>query len=96
MKAEIEVFAVGDVVTWGSQSQGSFKQKTGYVAAVIQAHSRPEAMEWPQLFSGAGPGSARRHQSYIVVADKRVYWPIARKLKRAEWRRENRNERYEN
>lgn len=82
MATVIEQFYVGDKVTWSSQSQGSWKEKTGIVAAVIPSHSRPNAEEWPQLFSGVGPGSARRHISYIVIANMRVYWPIAGKLKR--------------
>lgn len=77
-------YKVGDSVTWESQSQGSWKSKTGTVAAIIPANVRPDATEWPQLFNGVGPGSARARQSYIVIVDNRVYWPVARKLKPSE------------
>ena len=30
---------------------------------------------------GAGCGSSRNHVSYVVVADKKTYWPIVSKLK---------------
>lgn len=80
MKTVLEL-KVGDMVTWRSQSQGSWTQKTGVVAAIIPSHSRPDATLWPRLFSSDGPGGARRHQSYIVLVDKRPYWPIVTKLK---------------
>ena len=59
-------FAVGDIVTWTSQSAGSSTAKTGRVAEVVPAGLRPDL---PNC------GWARAHESYIVVAGGRRYWP---------------------
>jgi len=80
-KIEIQEFNLGDEVQWGSQSQGSWKFKQGFIAQIVPPLIRPDATEWPQLFTGAGPGSARKSKSYIVKVGNRIYWPFASKLK---------------
>ena len=71
---------LGDTVRWRSHSQGSWLEKVGTIAEVIPALSRPDAEKWPSLFTGAGPGASRNHESYIVTVGKRVYWPRVKRL----------------
>lgn len=81
---------VGDTVTWSSQSQGATLSKTGQVVAVFAAGSRPLPSEYPSLYTGAGPGYARNHESYVISVPAKtpkgkplVYWPVVSKLKKA-------------
>jgi len=68
---------VGDIVKWKSQSAGVWKEKTGTVVAVVLAGVPPNrALE---AFGIKGrirfPGNARDHDSYVVRAGGRLYWP---------------------
>ena len=81
------IFLHGDEVTWTSQSQASETTKIGIVIEVIPAGIRPSASKYPSLYRGAGLGSARNHESYVVsVRDKdvrgrnKIYWPRVSKL----------------
>lgn len=71
---------IGARVRWTSQSQASSKTKEGIIAEVIPAGVRPSPSKWPSLYTGAGPGSARNHESYIVRVGSKVYWPRVSKL----------------
>lgn len=73
---------VGDRVTWSSQSQASRTTKEGIIAAVIPAGQKPDQTAFPKLYKGAGPGSSRNHESYIVVVGNKPYWPRVKHLKK--------------
>jgi hypothetical protein len=75
-----ENFKVGDMVTWSSQSQGAWKQKTGTIVEVIHPMFDPSKQKYPELWTGAGPGRGRKNLSYIVRVGDRHYWPVASKL----------------
>lgn len=84
-------FSVGSSVTWRSQAQGVWKQKTGIVIEVVPAGEKP--LNHTTI-------SRRDHESYIVLvprvaeAGKRgihpprpkvlkpeIYWPVRSQLK---------------
>jgi len=82
------MFKVGDVVTWRSQANASWLEKTGTVAEVVPAGSMPDRRRFPSLYKSSGVGSSRNHESYVVhlFAGKRgatlkVYWPRVSALK---------------
>jgi hypothetical protein len=77
----------GDRVAWTSQSQGYTKAKVGRIVAVIPAGRLPERTVFSTLYTGAGVGMARNHESYVVKCDAGdnggrggFYWPRANKL----------------
>jgi hypothetical protein len=72
---------LGTVVEWTSQSQGSSKTKRGVIVAVVQGDQLPNREEYPQLYTGAGLGSWRHHESYVVQVGKKYYWPRVSALK---------------
>jgi hypothetical protein len=83
----IEVFSIGNVVTWRSQAQGSAKTKVGKIIEVVPPDTRPSTDGRPGL---NGCGFGRNHVSYIVevVTGKqglglRHYWPVVSLLKLA-------------
>lgn len=83
-----ETLAVGDAVTWESQSGGSVKTKSGVVAEVVRPGKYPDRDRFKKLYSGSGVGLSRDHTSYvIIVAGKtstssgRQYWPRVTALK---------------
>jgi len=80
---------LGDTVTWTSQAQGNVKTKTGVVVEVLLAGKMPDRGRFLSLYKGAGCGSPRNHESYVVMADVgkkpgktfRHYWPRVSALK---------------
>lgn len=69
-------FSAGQIVKWGSQAGGSFKEKMGVVEVIVPAGMDPTKLT-PELDN---PGLARDHTSYLVrVPGKRskgkLYWP---------------------
>ena len=79
------VINIGDEVEWTSQSQGHTRTKRGVVVGVIAAGFRPEREDFPTLYSGAGPGYARNHDSFVVrVKGRGLYWPIVKKLRKTQ------------
>jgi len=68
-------FAEGQLVEWTSQSAGYTKVKAGAVAQVVPARSMPSRDRFPALYKGAGVGSYRDHESYVVLVGTRAYWP---------------------
>ena len=77
-------FSVGQIVTWTSQSQGYTKTKTGVIEQVVKPGEYPDRERFLPLYRGAGVGMARDHVSYVVRADKRIYWPRAFRLQLAD------------
>lgn len=69
------MFSVGNKVRWTSQSQGFVKEKIGVVAEVVPAKYRPDRTRFPKLYKGAGAGSSRDHESYVVIVGTKPYWP---------------------
>ena len=78
-----KTFKLGDKVAWQSQSQGAWKEKVGTIVAVIPPKTQPNRQQFPSLFSGAGPGSGRHKESFIVevphpgprAGKPRIFWP---------------------
>lgn len=69
-------FVVGDSVTWTSQSGGYTVEKTGQVEQVVPAGGKPDRERFASLYTGAGVGITRDHESYVVrVKGRGVYWP---------------------
>ncbi len=66
---------VGDPVIWTSQSAGTWKTKRGVVEMIVPAGKRPEIR---------GAGLPRDHESYVVRAGGRAYWPLVAKLEHDE------------
>lgn len=91
IRAEDTSFKMGDMVSWESQSQGSLRKKLGLVIGIVPPNTRPDKGTYRQLWTGAGPGFSRNHESYIVNAQKvtkgkpsgsfRLYWPRVADLK---------------
>lgn len=59
-------FKVGDEVEWTSSSAGVTKTKRGRVERVIPPSGEPGVRN---------PGLPRDHESYVVRAGGRLYWP---------------------
>ena len=85
---------LGDRVTWQSQAAGSTTEKTGEIVVVVPAFKLPYEVMSDKLkeenFPRRYDGSARNHESYIVVVkagktDKArpvLYWPRASSLRK--------------
>lgn len=69
-------FKIGDTVEWTSQSHGYEKTKRGKIYCVI-----PENAEVSMYASLRMPGLPRNHESYVVNADGKLYWPRVSALK---------------
>jgi hypothetical protein len=70
------MFKVGDLVEWTSQSAGVTKAKRGEVVEVISRGNVPK-------LHGVRHYSWRDHESYVVKANGRRYWPRVAHLKAA-------------
>ena len=68
-------FSLGSKVSWSSQARGSRTTKVGEVVEVVPPGGHPDREKFPQLHSGAGVGLPRDHESYVVIANRRYYWP---------------------
>lgn len=86
-------FAIGDKVTWVSQSAGTEKRKTGEVVAVLKPEEDPLAHPFcqPQQYLAThrfGGGLPRGHESYVVLVqdgNRRImYWPRVSALSKVE------------
>jgi hypothetical protein len=77
------MFKINDIVTWTSQANGCWKQKVGIVAQVVAAGQLPDRDQFRTLYTGAGVGMARGHESYVVKVGSRIYWPRVSALKAA-------------
>ena len=68
---------VGTVVTWRSQSAGTWKEKTGVIVARVPPHADVNEMTYghARRVRIGNPGMPRDHVSYVVRADGRLYWP---------------------
>jgi hypothetical protein len=94
MVAKREVFQVGDVVEWTSQSSGYTRTKWGVVARAIDKAKNPTSavlflVQSFKAVSEYGYGSSRDHESYIVLTPGKtiysgpgLYWPIVSKLRK--------------
>jgi hypothetical protein len=76
------LIALGDTVTWTSQSAGYARTKTGIVEEIVPPKAWPNRDRFPQLYRGAGVGLSRDHVSYVVrvpgkttKAAGTLYWP---------------------
>jgi hypothetical protein len=69
-------FKVGDLVEWTSQAAGITRTKRGEIVEVIAAYKRVN-------FGGYIRRSTRDHESYVVKANGRRYWPRVAHLKAA-------------
>lgn len=78
-------FNPGDRVTWTSQAGGIAKTKTGDVVVVVGPNEAPNVVLRAMGVRGKvdGPGGTRDHDSYIVRANGRLYWPRVSLLKAA-------------
>jgi len=76
-------------VKWWSQAQGCAKTKAGEIVQVVPAGGMPDRDRFQKLYTGAGVGSPRDHESYVVLVDVgkvpgrtfRAYWPRVSALK---------------
>jgi len=73
-------FQFGQTVEWTSQAQGSTKTKRGHVVQVVAAGQRPNREHFPDLYTSAGCGWGRKHESYVVRVGNRHYWPVVKNL----------------
>ena len=69
-------------VTWTSQSAGFLKTKTGKIVGVIPAGEKPSRQLFPELYRGNGIRftAPRDHESYVVDAGKKTYYPLVKYL----------------
>jgi hypothetical protein len=68
-------FQLKHIVHWTSQAAGISKTKEGPVVAVVPAGKLPDRKEFSTLYTGPGVGSPRNHESYVIKAGGRLYWP---------------------
>jgi hypothetical protein len=73
-RGAVVTFKVGDAVEWTSQSAGVTKTKRGEVEQVVAAYKRVN-------FGGYLRRRVRDHESYVVKANGRRYWPRVAHLK---------------
>lgn len=73
-------FLVGQVVRWASQSRGNWTTKQGIICQIVAPGLKPD-LRYRNLHSGAGTGASRDHESYVVSADGKFYWPRVDGLK---------------
>jgi len=75
-----------DMVTWTSQSHAYRKEKTGRIICVLEPGKTPSNPNHGQGVSFRVPyhGSARKHESYIVEANGKLYWPLVKYLRKAQ------------
>jgi len=74
---------LGNTVQWTSQAQGTAKTKTGVIVGVVAAKKMPDRIRFASLYTGAGCGYRRDHESYVVRVDVgkqpgktfKHYWP---------------------
>ena len=71
---------IGAQVKWTSQAGSVSKEKVGEVVAVIPPKKLPSKEDFPSLYRGAGIGSSRSHESYVIrvktgATASRIYWP---------------------
>lgn len=59
---------IGDLVNWTSSNL----EKTGEIVAVVPAGERPSTDLTPKV---KDPGAPRDHDSYVVKANGKHYWP---------------------
>lgn len=69
-------FDEGDRVTWGEKTV-----RSGEVVEVVLPGQRPSASRFPVLREKSG--LSRKHESYVVMANGRAWWPVASGLRRA-------------
>jgi len=72
-------FQIGNKVQWCSSSNGRTKAKEGVVVEIVPAGAVP-SRSWLQLHRGSGIGMPRDHESYVVIANRKQYWPRVNKL----------------
>lgn len=86
-----EMFKLDDSVKWSSQAQGGWKTKVGIIVQAVPAGEYPDRDKFPKLYTGAGVGMSRKHESYVVAVDCgktpgssiRHYWPRVSALSNA-------------
>jgi hypothetical protein len=65
---------LGDSVTWKSQANGHWKEKTGTIHEVVPLRHPPNT------FIKDGHGSSRDHESYVICVKRprsvKYYWPV--------------------
>lgn len=83
MESMVKHFKVGDPVTWGSQSSGSYTVKDGIVVAVVPPGENATANVPGEmkLMKGCSLG-VRKEESYLVQVDNKpiLYWPRTKHL----------------
>lgn len=84
-------FAVGDLVTWQSQAQGSTVTKSGTIIAIVPPETDPNKAIPPDLqdkvrqFDASG---TRKETSYLVAVPTpkgkscHLYWPRVKHLRK--------------
>lgn len=76
---------VGSTVTWRSQAGGAMLTKTGIVREVVKAGKLPDRDRvFRTLYDGPGVVMQRDHESYVVEAGWRFYWPCVTCLRLAQ------------
>lgn len=70
-----KVYILGDRVAWISSSNGSTKRKEGNVVEVVKIGKRPCQHKFPALHKHTLGSSTRTHESYVVRANGKNYWP---------------------
>ncbi len=67
-----EWYGVGDVVTWDSQANGTWKNKKGKIVAVLKAYVHPRCFYGDKVGKNA---LARSTASVVVECQGKLYWP---------------------
>jgi hypothetical protein len=79
-------FKKGDIVVWGSQSAGFYKEKQGLIVEVIQPGQNPYRLkQFPyELYRKVDPSTVlpRKQESYLIAvkgktnkSKSKLYWP---------------------
>lgn len=82
----VKPLAVGDRVQWIAHGGSKSRKITGKIVSVLQAHTRPSAIKYPDLYRNKKAIMiGRNHVSYVVMdeKDERHYYPITSRLTRA-------------
>lgn len=70
------MFKIGDVVTWKSQANGTWKSKTGKIVEIVPPHVVPTSMRSSRI------GGTRHDESYVVQTEDSLNWPLVSKLEK--------------
>lgn len=92
MSKTIPLITLGSPVAWKSQANGGYTTKSGHIVHVVKPGAMPNFAALAKKHgarSNYGGGSARDHESYVVLvpqgttgkAKPLLYWPVVSGLR---------------